>query len=199
MIALMSETRPILYSFRRCPYAIRARMVLIDHGIDFELREIDLRNKPEAFLQLSPKGTVPVLVLPSGKIIDESLAIVDYVLDYKHDDATEALIAELHATFNPAHKRLKFRDRYDDVDIAHEESIVNTYLAQLDALLANSDYLFSDHMEKVDVAVFPFVRQLYVVGEDAFRALPFDHLKRWFFTFIDSALLHKVMAKSTSN
>jgi glutathione S-transferase len=192
---MVSKSKNILYSFRRCPYAIRARIALTYKGIDFDLREIDLKNKSAEFLQISPKGTVPVLVLSDGRVIDESLGIVDYALNYEHDALTEELIANMTKTYIPALHRFKYHDRYDDIDIAVEEKHIINYLKELDALLSSSNYLKGNTMQKADIAILPFVRQLQRVDEGGFDSLPFESLKRWFYTFYHSDLHAKVMAK----
>jgi glutathione S-transferase len=188
-------TKSILYSFRRCPYAIRARIALISHDIDFELREVDLKNKPAHMLELSPKGTVPVLLLKDGQVIDESLDILDYVLDYKYDEKTEQLISDLHTTFIPTLRRFKYPERYEDTNLNHEKDIITKYLTSLDVLLAGSVYLTSDIRAKADIAILPFVRQLHRANETWFESVELEHLKRWYFAFYNSDLHQRVMEK----
>jgi len=192
----MTNQKPILYSFRRCPYAIRARIALISRGIEFELREVDLSNKPADMLKLSPKGTVPVLLLPTGQVIDESLDILDYVLDYQFDKTTEALITSMVDDFVPALHRFKYADRYEDVNLEHEKALIVQYLNELDQLLASSDYLRGDMMQKADMAILPFIRQLHRADETWFKSLPCEQLQRWFYHFYNSDLHEQVMVKS---
>ena len=123
----MSKSLPILYSFRRCPYAMRARMALVEAGIAFELREVDLSNKPAALLVASPKGTVPVLVQPDGKVIEESLDIMRWAAEQapslaanwmavKKDaqDKMQDFIKQNDTVFKRLLDRYKYPDRYDD-------------------------------------------------------------------------------------
>lgn len=184
-----------LYSFRRCPYAIRARIALISQGIDFELQEVDLKNKPADLLELSPKGTVPVLVLEDGTLIDESLGVVDYALHYQRDEKTEKLVADLSQSFTPALNRFKYADRYGDVDVAAEAEKMLHYLSGLNTLLGATPYLNGNSMSKADIAILPFIRQLYRADANWFEALTLTQLQRWFFNFYHSPLHEAVMRK----
>lgn len=190
----MKNTLPLLYSFRRCPYAIRARIALYVTNTEFTLREVDLKHKPDDMLALSPKGTVPVFVLTDGHVIDESLAVVDYLLDYQKDILTEDLIKLLHDDFIPALNRFKYHDRYDDVDLEYEKNILLTYLKRLDAILDGTQFLCDDKITKADIAILPFVRQLAVAGPDWFDSISLNHVSRWYGEFINSELCAKVMA-----
>lgn len=191
----MNTTKPVLYSFRRCPYAIRARIALIYKGIDFDLREVDLKNKPADMLAFSPKGTVPVLVLPSGRVIDESLQILDLVLDYEYDQATELLIAAMANDYFPSVMRLKYPERYTDLNLDKEYGLIKAYIRRLDDLLGSKLYLFGDDMQKADMAILPFIRYLHRANEAWFSALPDSNTLRWFYRFYESELHAKVMAK----
>lgn len=188
-------SRCILYSFRRCPYAIRARIALISQGIDFELREVNLRQKPTDMLALSPKGTVPVLVLPDGRVIDESLDILDYVLGDATDPQTESLIQTLTEQFIPTLHRYKYADRYDDVDRNQEQHKLLAYMQMLDDLLKGGDYLSGDAMGKADMAILPFIRQLHRADEEWFYQIKFNELQRWYQAFYHSPLHAQVMHK----
>ena len=112
---------PVLYSFRRCPYAIRARMALAVAGMAVELREVLLRDKPEAMLEVSAKGTVPVLQLPDGWVIDESLEVMDWALTQNDPEDwadtcadTEALIAYCDGPFKGWLDKYKYADRHPE-------------------------------------------------------------------------------------
>lgn len=185
-----------LYSFRRCPYAIRARIALISQGIDFELQEVDLKNKPADLIALSPKGTVPVLILVDGTLLDESLDIVDYALQYQHDEMTEKLVADLSQSFIPALNRFKYADRYDNVDVAAEKKKILHYLSGLNSLLATKPYLNGINIGKADIAILPFIRQLYRADINYFEAINLTQLQSWFFEFYHSPLHEAVMKKS---
>ena len=128
-----------LFTFRRCPYAIRARVALYLAEVDYEAIEVDLKNKPERLLEISPKGTVPVLVTKSGSVIDESLYIVEYALSQKlpegfvnvstaQYEVGELVLADLASKFIPALNRLKYPNRYEDVAITDEQKILQNCL-----------------------------------------------------------------------
>ena len=187
---------PILYSFRRCPYAMRARLALMRANIPVIIREIDLKNKAAEFLETSPKATVPVLVLPSGKIIDESLDIVDYAMpEDTHRDKRLALLTQLNDETIPALMRYKYHDRYKDVDLAFEQSVVCDFFEVLNTLLSESTYLFDEAIGKADIVVLPFVRQIYKVDAQWFDSLKYDCVKKWLHAFLDSKLHSHIMQK----
>ena len=146
----MLHQKPILYSFRRCPYAIRARMALVLAGIDFELREINLRDKPSTFLVTSPKGTVPVLVLPNGRVIEESLEIVDWVCEQcphlKSQDLRQYshLLHQLDHDFRPASRHIKYPDRYPEFRLDQEHARCQRFCQTLNAILEKQLYLHGE-------------------------------------------------------
>lgn len=193
----MNESRPKLFSFRRCPYAIRARMALILKQIPFEIHEVDLKHKPPELLALSPKGTVPVLCLPSGVVIDESIDIVEFALDYQPDPQTEQLIQQLTDDYIPAVTRYKFADRHPDIDILYEQQRILSFLEKLELLLQKKPYLYGKVMGKADICILPFIRYLYRADEAWFNSLDLPKLKAWFFDFINSDLHQRVMMKIT--
>jgi len=187
---------PILYSFRRCPYAMRARLALTIAKMPVIIREIDLKNKATEFLEISPKATVPVLLLPSGKIIDESLDIVDYAIpEDTHREQRLALLAQLHKETIPALMRYKYHERYEDVDIAYEQSVICQFFEVLNTLLSESTYLFEDTIGKEDIVILPFVRQIYKIDAQWFDALKYLHVKKWLHAFLDSELHSHIMRK----
>jgi glutathione S-transferase len=181
---------PILYSFRRCPYAMRARMGIYAAGHPVELREIVLRDKPAAMLEASPKGTVPVLVLPDGRVIDESLDIMLWALE-RHDpwcwlrpergtvEEMAALIAELDGSFKHHLDRYKYASRYEDADTIAHRSMAMVALAGLVARLEEYPHLFGAAPCLADIALFPFVRQFANTGRDWFDGAAPEPLRRW--------------------
>ncbi len=181
---------PLLYSFRRCPYAMRARMGLWAAGITVELREIVLRDKPAHMLEISPKGTIPVLQLPDGTVIDESLDIMLWALD-QHDprgwltpETGErshmlALIEEMDGDFKRHLDRYKYDTRYEDVCAEAERDLALAALSPLIDRLTHHRQLFGDSVSLCDIALFPFVRQYANTGREWFdRAAP-PHLLAW--------------------
>ena len=174
------NTLPVLYSFRRCPYAMRARLALAVSGQACELREVVLKNKPQGLLQASPKGTVPVLVLPDGRVLEQSLDIMLWALA-RHDpegwltpglgdvQGMLALIAECDGPFKHALDRCKYPSRYPDTDTSAERAKAVAWLGALDARLSTRPYLFGSHAALADMAIAPFVRQFAGIDADGRR------------------------------
>ena len=193
---------PTLYSFRRCPYAMRARMALAVAGISHELIEVSLKAKPAAMLKASAKGTVPVLILPSGCVIDESLDIMHWALSQNDpegwlatNDAMTELIAINDGTFKFHLDRSKYANRYHGSDPAMHRAEAVKILATLEQRLSNSDYLFGSAPTFADVAIFPFVRQFARADAAAFASAMLPALQRWLTRWESSALFQAVMAK----
>ncbi len=213
---------PILYSFRRCPYAMRARLALAVSGQKCELREVVLRNKPAELLAASPKGTVPVLVLPDAAVIEESLDIMMWAL--QRDDpsgwltpATGSLadmvdlITECDTRFKPALDRYKYPQRYEheQVDPLTERERCRLWLLELeDKLKANPSSsagatggdslpagLFGAKPCLADAAIMPFVRQFAHVDRDWFDSEPWPALLAWLQAWLDSELFVVVMKR----
>lgn len=200
-----SVTLPLLYSFRRCPYAMRARFALAASGQRCELREVLLRDKPAELLAVSPKGTVPVLVLPDGTVIDESLAVMHWALAKRdpqqwlvpatsHLDDMLALIAACDGPFKRALDRYKYPGRFVDVDeaggadaLAHRSDGA-TWLTTLETRLQTAPRLFGPQAALADWAIAPFVRQFSMVEPDWFAAQPWPALRRWLPALTESAL-----------
>lgn len=191
---------PILYSFRRCPYAMRARMALLVSGMRFELHEVSLRDKPAAMLAASPKGTVPVLVLPDKRVIDQSLDIMRHALaqnDPEHwlagDDA--ALIAANDGPFKHHLDRYKYPDRHHGDPIEHRTAGL-ALLADLDARLVVTTNLCGERRTLTDIALMPFVRQFAAVDRNWFDAQPVPGVRRWLDAHIASPLFVSAMAQT---
>lgn len=194
---------PVLYSFRRCPYAMRARLALYQSGKTAELREIKLRNKPEEMLATSPKGTVPVLILPDGTVIDESLDVMMWALaqndpdDWLNDDSEtrDHLINHNDNEFKKALDRYKYPSRYPDEDCSNARDICEKTFRDLNDRLANHRYLCGDHITLSDMAIFPFIRQCAAVDRDWFGSLDMPYLQAWLEEHLNSALFKAIMAK----
>lgn len=204
----MSDPRPILYSFRRCPYAMRARMAIARAGIECRLREVVLRDKPAEMLEASAKGTVPVIVEPDGTIIDESLDVMAWAL--RQQDAgdwlkpeigtradMEVLIAECDGPFKHALDRYKYPNRYEDEGVVREDqrALGLDFLKQLDAQLDGRVNLFGDRVSYADIAIFPFVRQFANTDRTWFDALDLPRLQAWLEAHLESDLFKSVMPK----
>ena len=197
----MSEA--LLYSFRRCPYAMRARLALHYAGVPVRIIEVSLKAKPAEMLALSPKGTVPVLVV-DGVVIDESLAIMQWALA-QHDpedwllggDPTVlALIAENDHGFKHHLNRYKYAERYPEQPMEQYRAEGEVFLQKLDGLLAGRSYLLADHPSLADMAVAPFVRQFAHVDRQWFASTPYTRLQQWLEAFLHSPLFIGVMAKA---
>ncbi len=203
----MPTDLPVLYSFRRCPYAMRARMALAYSGISVELREVVLRDMPATLLHCSPKGTVPVLVLESGHVIEESLDIMNWALAIRDPDHwlpvdaaaqcadIRGLVDSNDRSFKPQLDRYKYAVRYPEQPAAAYRSAGERFLQQLERRLAATAWLCGDQLTLADVAIFPFVRQFAFVDRPWFDAAPYPHLQAWLDGLLASALFQGVMQK----
>ena len=207
---------PILYSFRRCPYAMRARIALYYSGVMCELREVVLKSKPAALLAVSPKATVPVLLVNSGtdqyKLIEESIEVIEWALNQSDpddwlDQGQQTIIHDLIKRCDDEFKywldRYKYADRYPEhsEDFYFEKAQV--FLAELESLLVASQvnseqdkyYIQTPKISILDIAIFPFVRQFAFVNKDKFDSLELPKLKEWLAYFLESELFLSVMSK----
>ena len=203
----MQGVLPVLYSFRRCPYAMRARMAIFRSGIKVELREVVLREMPPSLLVCSPKGTVPVLVLPEGRVIHESREIMVWALAENDPERwlpdgreglreeTDRLIDENDGSFKQHLDHYKYADRYPEHPASAYRAGAEGFLRQLEQRLEQRDWLVSEHMGVADVAIFPFVRQFAQVDRPWFDRTPWPRLHAWLDCFLDSALFVEVMKK----
>ena len=178
---------PILYTYRRCPYAMRARMALQYSGIQLEYREIDLRNKPQSMLRLSPKGTVPVLDV-DGLVLDQSLDIMHWALKMSDpdgwgmldEDAAKTWIEKNDELFKGLLDQYKYPNRYPELNQAMVlADVITLMLEPMELALEASQYLLGNKMTWVDVAIFPFIRQFSMVDQKKFEELPFPHIQKW--------------------
>lgn len=197
---------PVLYSFRRCPYAMRARLAIASAGQPCRLREIVLRDKPQAMLDASPKGTVPVLALSDGRVIDESLEIMLYALRGADPegwlapqegslDEMLALIAACDGPFKHHLDRYKYASRHEGAVAEDHRQAAMPFLQMLDERLAARSQLFGARIALADMAVMPFVRQFASTDRDWFATMPLAHLQRWLAGHVKSARFKTVMPK----
>jgi len=191
---------PVLYSFRRCPYAMRARMALWVAGIVVELREVKLAAKPPELFAASAKGTVPVLVLPDGTVIDQSLDIMRWALaqnDPEHwlagDDT--ALIAANDGPFKHHLDRAKYPGRYEEDGVTDHRAAALALLAPLELRLQAAPWLCGESRTLTDIALFPFIRQFAAIDPDWFAAQPVPQLQAWLEGLLASDLFGAVMGK----
>ena len=169
----MSITLPLLYSFRRCPYAMRARMSIVRTSFTCEHREVILRDRPDHMMEISPKGTVPVLLLPNGNVIEESLEIMQHVLSWDLSAEDLHWINRNDNEFKIHLDRYKYPNRYENIDSLEQRSMAKAYLDDLDQFLSNEiSHSLSD-------ALFPFVRQFANHDREWFDAQNWEHLHDW--------------------
>ncbi|WP_459614480.1 glutathione S-transferase [Bordetella sp. 2513F-2] len=196
---------PILYSFRRCPYAMRARMALAASGQVCELREVVLRDKPQALLRASPKGTVPVLVEPGGKVIDESLDIMTWALQRADPHGWMvpqgapgdgwALVAVCDDEFKFHLDRYKYPERHAGGGALAHRAEGARYLRELDDRLQRQPWLYGARPSFADAAIAPFVRQYAATDPGWFAEQSWTGLQRWLDTILGSALFAAVMRR----
>lgn len=198
---IMTMPRPILWSFRRCPYAIRARMAVLASGLEVEMREIKLQAKPEAFRNASPSATVPNL--QAGDLgLDESLDIMLWALGQNDPqellDMPEeglSLIAQNDGPFKAALDHTKYAVRYPDLDAETERSKASKFILSLNTRLAAHPFLMGDRPTLTDLAVFPFIRQFANIDRAWFDAQSWPHTVLWLDSFLQSAAFETVMAR----
>lgn len=202
---MTSLTAPLLYSYRRCPYAMRARMALLAAGIEFDAHEIVLRDKPAAMLALSPKGTVPVLALVDGSVLEQSLDIMQWAFGVNDPEgwwqrsqttANLELLGVCDGRFKLDLDRYKYPERFDEADRAlHRDAAVETLLKPLEARLQVSPQLGGETSCATDIAIFPFVRQFAAVEPAWFGALPLPALKTWLSSWLSQPLFEAAMTR----
>ena len=195
-----SQMDPVLYSFRRCPYAMRARLAIAVSSTYCELREVKLAAKPDAMLAASPKGTVPVLVLPDGKVIDESLDIMRWALAQRDPECwlegdDPALINRNDGPFKHDLDRYKYPERYG-VDPLKHRGMGMEFLRELDGHLDCTSQLCGPVRSMTDAAIVPFVRQFAAVDQKWFSDQPLLRLKVWLADHISSELFSVIMFRA---
>ena len=196
---------PVLYSFRRCPYAIRARLAVKVAGVGVALREVVLRNKPAALIAASPKATVPVLQLPDGTVLEQSLDIMRWALGIRDPQGwlrpqeqgdVQAWIDLNDGPFKQALDRYKYPSRHPERPARDcRDEAVAVMLRPLDARLAGSRFLLRDTPSLADIAILPFVRQFASVDDIWFDSAPFAHVQAWMTGLTGSPLFVSVMSK----
>lgn len=204
---MTANTLPVLYSFRRCPYAMRARLSIARSGIRCELREVVLKDKPEQLIALSPKATVPVLETTDGKVIDESIDIAFWALSQADPDGwyqalspqqhqqALALIENNDGEFKYFLDRYKYADRYPDQSQDYYRQQGEKTLIELEKHLEQNGCLLRENWTLADIALLPFIRQFAFVDKDWFDHSPYPRIKSWLQDFVDSELFKSIMPK----
>lgn len=203
----VTNSLPVLYSFRRCPYAIRARLALRYAGVQCELREVDLKHKPAQMLAASPKGSVPVLVIWAAtgteEVIEESLDIMLWALAQSDPDGWLAinrrdagdLIDANDNKFKHWLDRYKYPNYHDDIIAGEPLSHCERFLAELEQRLEKHAFLCGNAMSIADVALYSFVRQFAFVDRDWFKASAYPGTIHWLDSFLAGDLFDSVMGK----
>ncbi len=200
----MAEALPILYSFRRCPYAMRGRMALDVADIQQEHREILLKDKPAEMLEASPKGTVPVVVLPDGTVLEESLDVMMWALGQNDPEGwlrpdlkaeTDALIAANDGNFKYHLDRYKYATRYEGAVSEAHQAEASKHVDTLEARLGQTPQLFGDAPTLADIAIFPFIRQFANTDRTWFDAQNWPGVQRWLAGHLASERFARVMKK----
>ncbi len=186
----MNQERPILYSFRRCPYAIRARIAIILSHQLVDLVEIDLKNKIEEFVLLSPKATVPVLKVNDNVLLEESLEIMQWAFSLNNPEGIDIatfsheLISLNDDDFKKHLDHYKYADRFPQYSVSHYQQLASKFPAQLNSILSGQAFLTSEKMSVVDIALFPFIRQFSFVDKKWFDVQKWPYLQRWLETWL---------------
>ena len=195
---------PILYSFRRCQFAIRARMALFYSGINVEIKEVLLKNKPLMMLSLSPKGTVPVLISPDGTVLDESYQIMLWAINISDPDhwypscmskEIDDLVYKNDHEFKSTLDKYKYSDRHPENSKIYYRRQGEYFLIFLEEKLKSNNYLLGDEISLADVAIFPFIRQFAFVDIDWFESSRYLKLRQWLNTILISKIFNIVMKK----
>ena len=196
---------PILYSFIRCPYAMRARMALKLTNTKCEIREVRLNNKPKQMIDKSPKGTVPVLVLQK-EVIDESNDIIEWALssnnifdgniDHDQIDLTNNLIELFDSKFKYNLDRYKYATRYENIDKDKHKKECLEILINLENLISNEGWILGSKINKLDISILPFIRQFRIADIEWFdKQNKIKGIQKILFNFLDSNLFKEVMYK----
>lgn len=200
-------TLPILYSLRNCPFAMRARIAIYKSKQPVLLRDLVLSNKPEEMLIASPKGTVPVIVLPDNTVIEESLDVMLWALKtsdpsnllYKEDSTALTkmlyLIEIFDSEFKTSLEAYKCAKRYKEDNVIECRQTCEVYIRELEQRLNQHDFLISTKESLVDIALLPFIRQFARVERQWYLQSPYPKVKQWLNNYLQSPLFTKVMAK----
>ena len=204
----MSASLPRLYSFRRCPYAMRARLGLLFAELQVELREVVLKHKPAQMLAISPKGTVPVLELAEDDgfvrlVIEESREILEWALRQNDPQGllnvdlvnANSLIDQNDNEFKHWLDRYKYADRHPELTQSEYRQRGEAFLQVLEQLLAKNEYLLGANISIVDIGIMPFVRQFAHVDQEVFYSLPYPHLQQWLRDWLARPVFQQVMIK----
>jgi glutathione S-transferase len=200
----LGQEKPLLFSYRRCPYAMRARMALLSCAIDFDIFEISLKDKPKQMIEISPKGTVPVFVY-KDLVLDESIDIMNWATEQKNNTSIKinpndlAIIKTLIKSNDGEFKNKLDLYKYTS---NKEASLKITYRKECEVYIRNINerleihkYLLSNKFGYLDMAIFPFIRQFFNVDLKWLEEASYNNLKNWVERISISDLFIQVMKK----
>jgi len=203
----MNQKIPILFSFRRCPYAMRARIAIKLCSLECEIREINLKLKNKEFLEISPKGTVPVLVLPDDKIIEESMDIIHWAISNNDSYNLKLKNLEIYnkdmdliSIFDNEFKyhldRYKYNSRYKGINKEEHKYKARDLLVNLNNSLKEKQWLNGENISISDISILPFIRQYRIADIKWFdEKLELPNINRWLDKFLNSKIFNNVMKK----
>ena len=188
---------PILYSFRRCPYCMRAHMALKYAGLKIILRDVKLNDLPAEVLAVSPHATVPSLAISENEYMDESWDIVKWAVQQNDPEnwlgenneylnEAEMLVEINDFSFKDDLDHYKYADRYPEHPMEYYRENGEEFLEELTELLQQNTFLSADHITITDIAVFPFIRQFAMVDKEWFDKSPYPELQRWLLAMLSS-------------
>jgi glutathione S-transferase len=196
----MSLNKITIYSFRRCPYAMRGRLALAHARIPYILREVHLKNKPDHMLKISPKGTVPVLFDDAGDLfLEESLDVVAWAIEQNTEkfytgEQNLSFVTRLADEFIPNLNKYKYPDRYDLSDGSSFKEPLDRYLDDLEMEISG-EYIYGGKISYTDIALFPLIRQMRIVDEDDFDNMKRSKVLAWFHNILGSSEFDFIMKK----
>ena len=194
---------PILYSFKRCPYAMRARMAFYLSNIKCEIREVSLRNKPKEMIRISPKATVPVLE-NNNEVLDESMDIINWIIKknnpfiVKQSNADQRFVESTINLFDKKFKfhldRYKYATRYKNEDPINHRNSCLKILVNLENKSKYEPWFYGAHIDKIDISILPFIRQFRIADEEWFDSLnSIPNIQKWLIFFLDSDIFKNIM------
>ena len=200
----LGQEKPLLFSYRRCPYAMRARMALLSCGIDFDIFEISLKDKPKQMIEISPKGTVPVFVY-KDLVLDESIDIMNWATEQKNNTSIKinpndlaiikTLIKSNDGEFKNKLDLYKYTSNKEASLKIRYRKECEVYIRNINERLETHKYLLSNKFGYLDMAIFPFIRQFFNVDLKWFEEASYNNLKNWVERISISDLFIQVMKK----
>ena len=200
------QEKPLLFSYRRCPYAMRARMALVSCGVDFDIFEISLKDKPKKMMEISPKGTVPVF-LYKDLVLDESIDIMNWAMEQQNNNSTKINPHDLEKIKSMIKiNDGEFKNKLDLYKYTSNKEVslklkyrkeCEIYIKNIDERLEKQKYLLSNKFGYLDMAIFPFIRQFLHVDLKWFEEASYINLKKWVEIISISKLFTQIMKKPT--